>query len=55
MENKGDFRVELVRILEQKVKVIRNKSTGLLKVQWTYYGLEDATWEHEETLLDEYP
>jgi hypothetical protein len=25
----------------------------LLKVQWTYYDPEDATWEHEDTMRAE--
>jgi hypothetical protein len=45
VEHEGDFRVEPVRILDQKVKIIRNKSIGLVKVQWTCCSLEDATWE----------
>jgi hypothetical protein len=55
VEHEGDFRVEPVRILDQKVKVLRNKSIGLVKVQWTCYGPEDATWEHEENMWEEYP
>jgi hypothetical protein len=43
----GDFRVEPVRILGRKVKVLRNKSIGLVKIQWTYYNHVDATWEHK--------
>jgi hypothetical protein len=35
--------------------VIRKKSIGLVKVQWTYYGHGYATWEHDETMLEEYP
>jgi hypothetical protein len=53
-ENEGDFRVKLVRILDQKVKLLRNKSIGLVKVQWNFYGPKDATWEHEETKQEEY-
>jgi len=26
----------------------------MVKVQWTYYGLEDATWEHEDAMQAEY-
>jgi hypothetical protein len=55
MENEGEFWVELVRILDQKVKFLRNESIGLVKVQWTYYGPKDATWDHEETMREEYP
>jgi hypothetical protein len=47
--------VEPVRILDWKVKVLRNKSIGIVKVQWTLYGPEDATWEHEEKMWEEYP
>jgi hypothetical protein len=47
--------VEPICILDQKVKVLKNKSIGLVKVQWTYYGLEDATWELEEAMQEEYP
>jgi hypothetical protein len=50
VEHEGDFLVEPVRILDWKFKVLRNKSIGLVKVQWTCYGPEDATWEHEENM-----
>jgi hypothetical protein len=55
VEHKGDFRVEPVRILDRKVKVLKNKDIKLVKVQWTYYGPEDATWEHEENMQAKYP
>jgi hypothetical protein len=35
--------------------VFRNKSIGLVKVQWNLYGLEDSTWEHEENMWEKYP
>ena len=54
MEHEGDFRVELVRIMDRKVKVLKNKVIRLVKVQWTCYGPEDATWEHEENMHEEY-
>jgi hypothetical protein len=55
VEHEGDFQVELVRILDRKFKVLRNKSIGLVNIQWTCYGPEDATWEHEENMWVEYP
>jgi hypothetical protein len=27
----------------------------LVKVQWTYYDPEDATWEHEDAMRAEFP
>jgi hypothetical protein len=55
VEHEGDFQVEPVRILDQKVKVPRNKDIGMVKVQWTFYSLKYATWEHEEKMREEYP
>jgi hypothetical protein len=55
VEHEGDFQVEPVRILEWKVKVLENKSTWIVKVQWTHYGHEDATREHEENMWVKYP
>jgi hypothetical protein len=54
VEHEGDFRVEPVRILDWKFKVLRNKAVGLVKVQWTCYGPEYATWEHEENMQAQY-
>jgi hypothetical protein len=54
VEHEGDFSVEPVRIQVWKVKVLKNKSIWTVKVQWTRYGPEDATWEHEETMREEY-
>jgi hypothetical protein len=47
--------VEIVCILDQKFKVLRNNSIGIVKFQWTCYSPEDATWDHEENMWEEYP
>jgi hypothetical protein len=39
-----------VHILDMKVKVLQNRAIGLVKVQWTCYGLEGATWEHVDAM-----
>jgi hypothetical protein len=54
VEHEGDFLIEPVCILDRKVKVLRNKAIGLVKVQWTCYSHEDDTWEHEENMRVEY-
>jgi hypothetical protein len=46
--------VEPIGIMDRKLKVLRNKSIRLVKVQWTCYGLEDGTWENEENMWVEY-
>jgi hypothetical protein len=38
-----------------KVKVLQNQTIGLVKVQWTCYGPQDAIWEHEDVMQEEYP
>jgi hypothetical protein len=54
VDHEGYFQVEPICILDQKLKVIRNKSIGMVKVQWTYYDPEDTTWEHKENMREEY-
>jgi hypothetical protein len=55
VEKEGAFQVHPVRILDQKIKQPWNQSIGLVKFQWTWYGPEDATWEHEDAMRAEYP
>jgi hypothetical protein len=50
VEQEGTFQVHLVHILDRKVKQLRNQAIGLVKVQWTWYSPEDATWEHEDAM-----
>jgi hypothetical protein len=44
-----------VRVLDKKVKMLRNRVIELVKFQWTCYGSEDATWEHKDAMRVEYP
>jgi hypothetical protein len=55
VEQEGVLKVHPVRILDQKRKQLRNRAIGLVKVQWTWYGPEDVTWEHEDAMRAEYP
>jgi hypothetical protein len=50
VEQEGTFQVHPVRILDKKIKQIWNRAIGLVKVQWTWYGHEDTTWEHEDAM-----
>ena len=52
VEQEGVLQVHPVRILDQKRKQLRNRSIGLVKVQWTSYSLEDMTWEHEYAMQE---
>jgi hypothetical protein len=55
VEQEGDIQVQLMCILDRKVKMLWNRVVELVKVQWTCCGLEDATWEHEDVMREEYP
>jgi hypothetical protein len=55
VEQGSTFQVHLICILDQKIKQIHNRSIGIVKVQWTWYGPKDATWEHEDVMQEEYP
>jgi hypothetical protein len=35
--------------------MLQNQEMGLVKVHWAYYSLEDANWEHEDAMREEYP
>jgi hypothetical protein len=37
-ETEGDFKVQPVRLLDRKFKMLWNRVIELVKVEWTYYG-----------------
>ncbi|KAK5775710.1 hypothetical protein PVK06_043642 [Gossypium arboreum] len=49
------FEEELVQILDRDVKVLRRKTVPLVKVLWRNHGREEATWEPEEAMQQQYP
>jgi hypothetical protein len=55
VEQEGTFHVHLVQILDRKIKQLQNPSIGIVKVQWTWYGPVDDTWEHEDAMQAKYP
>jgi hypothetical protein len=55
VEPESVLQVHLVCILDRKIKQLRNRAIELVRVQWTWYGPEDATWEHADVMRAEYP
>ncbi|XP_075486276.1 uncharacterized protein LOC142525876 [Primulina tabacum] len=45
----------LKKILDRKVKVLRYKEIGILKILWRNQFVEEATWELEEEMKQRYP
>jgi hypothetical protein len=43
-----------IKILGTSLRVTRNKKIKMCKVQWSHHTEEEATWEREEELKDEF-
>ena len=48
------YEEELVEILAREVKELRNKRIPLVNVLWRNHKMEEATWESEETMCQQY-
>ncbi|XP_027109197.1 uncharacterized protein [Coffea arabica] len=44
-----------IKLLNCKLKEVRNKRIPLVKVLWRNHGLEETTWEVEEEIREKYP
>jgi hypothetical protein len=45
----GTLMVEPLRILDRRIKQLRNRLVDQVKVQWDKYSLGSATWEDAKT------
>ncbi|XP_052484818.1 uncharacterized protein LOC128039923 [Gossypium raimondii] len=50
-----NFEEEPVQILDRNVKILRKKSIPLVKVLWHNHSSEEAMWEPEEVIRQQYP
>ena len=44
-----------MRIMDSREQVLRGKTVRLVKVLWQHRGVEEATWEREDTVRANYP
>ena len=44
-----------VRIMDSREQVLCGKTVRLVKVLWQHRGVDEATWEHEDTVRVNYP
>ena len=49
------FKEGLVCILDSRDQVLQCKTVRLVRVLWRHYGVEESTWEHEDTIRATYP
>ena len=44
-----------VCIVDSRDRVLRRKTVRLVRVLWQHYGVEESTWEREDTMQTTYP
>ena len=50
----GTFKEGPVRIMDSRELVLRQKNVRIVKVLWKHRGVEEATWEQEDTMRTRY-
>ena len=51
----GTFEEGPVHLMDSRDQVLRRKTVRLVKVLWHHRGVEEATWEREDTMRTAYP
>ena len=49
------FKEGPIRIMDSREQVLRGKTVRLVKVLWQHQVVEEATWERDDTIHDNYP
>ena len=55
VDTDGTFEEGPVCIVDSRDQVLRCKTVRLVKVLWRHYGVEESTWEREDTIRATYP
>ena len=55
VDTDGTFEEGLVCIVDSRDQVLRRKTVRLVLVLWRHYGVEESTWECEDTIRATYP
>ena len=50
VDNDGTFEEGPVCIMDSRDQVLGRKTVTLVRVLWQHHGVEESTWEHEDTL-----
>ena len=54
VDTDGTFEEGPVCILDSRDQVLRRKTLRIVKVLWRHYGVEESTWEREDTMRATY-
>ena len=55
IDTDGTFEEGPVCIVDSHDRVLRRKTVGLVRVLWQHCGVEESTWECEDTMRATYP
>ena len=55
LEEDLSFEVQLVAIVDQEMRQLRNKVIPMVKVLWRSDTIEEITWEKEAFMKNHYP
>ena len=55
IDTDGTFKEGPVCILGSRAQVLRRKTVRLVRVLWRHYGVDESTWEPEDTMRATYP
>ena len=55
VDTNGTFEEGPMCIIDSRDQVLRRKTVRLVLVLWRHYGVEESTWEREDTMRTTYP
>ena len=55
VDTDGTFEEGPVYIVDNRYQVLRRKTVRLVRVLWRHCGVEESTWEREDTMRATYP
>jgi hypothetical protein len=55
LESDLTYKAYTIKVLDQKDRVTRNKTTRFYKIQWKDHSEDEAMWEREKFLRSNYP
>ena len=55
VDTNGAFEEGPVCIVDSRDQVLRRKTVRLVRVLWQHRGVEESTWEREDTMRATYP
>ena len=55
VDTDGTFEEGPVYIVDSRYKVLRRKTVRLVRLLWRHCGVEESTWEREDTMRATYP